>query len=1031
MITLIANTGVQMFKKRVKLNLQNIREKMYFHEWFDLSTYKLSMEVAHYFSSDDVYVKKHDLWLQGFMPDGNVKCSWEDIQSQTSDVKIVNPNEVLAVSMLTLMRADGKLLNKFLNTWLPFPYFECNNYGNTRLGPFNWARIKVVPTGNVIDGETEWDICVAIDTSSVYDDGNYNDDYHERPVFPNEFERNKTFATCKNDFDLVKFCLGLTDNATSYGKDWIDKYIMNLVHGTTDINKIDIQDGQHRFTYLAAYIYFLKTLSLYAELPQVILYKDRNVDKITDVDIIIDMGNSKTTALLVEESDFSRTGMLCLQNFTNPTKKYEDSFDMNIAFQKADFGEIGVENSSQFRFPSFIRLGEEAKYLIYHATNFQLKNERLSICSSPKRYLWDFKKRKYEWEYVSFSDDLTREIEPVWIDGISNQLKEDGSLSLDGSQGSRLFYSRRSLMVFSFLEILAQANMQINGYDWRYRWGDQTSPRRIGKIIVTCPTAMSIEEQISLRKAAEEAFIILYRYTNNLDNAVVDYKSMAKKIEITPSVASLQNREEITQWTYDEATCSQFVYLCAEIAERYKTNCKEYFDLYGKVRNDLPNYKGKSLTIGSLDIGAGTTDLMICAYEYSSLGQTSIKPIPLFWESFYTAGDDLLKVLVQQVVIEGPYAMISGRLQKMQAPNATVLLADFFGHNNARMDFTSRMLRKDFNIQISVPIALKYLELAQKNVPNKKLVWTDFFTDNQPSTHLLDYFFDHFGFRIEDMEWDYELQKVNTIIVSVFDELLRKVAAAMSAYHCDIVVLSGRPTSLKQIEDIFLKYYPVSPNRLKVLNNYRVGRWYPFQDGDGYFSNQKSIVAVGALLGYIASSQGGFHGLSMDLSELQKRLLPTTDYFGVMKVTNVMEDVFITPSQNMAKLVVNDLPIRIGTRQLNTASYPSRVFYRLSFNDEEIAKKILQRGYVEGAELESEIADIKKNIRMRTPLTMVILREDYVTNKEKLIIESVYDRNNNNDDLPTKYFNLQIQSLSEDEDFWLDSGVFKLSITTH
>ena len=45
-------------------------------------------------------------------------------------------------------------------------------------------------------------------------------------------------------------------------------------------------------------------------------------------------------------------------------------------------------------------------------------------------------------------------------------------------------------------------------------------------------------------------------------------------------------------------------------------NAKDYFDFYGKVRTDAENKNKKTLTIGSLDIGAGTTDVMIADYKY-------------------------------------------------------------------------------------------------------------------------------------------------------------------------------------------------------------------------------------------------------------------------------------------------------------------------------------------------------------------------------------------------------------------------------
>ncbi len=1021
MQTLIANTGIQMFRKRVNLNLQNIRDKMYFREWFD-GNIRLSLELAHYFVNDDVYVRKHDLWLQGFMPTGEVNSSWDDIRRTTSDITQFHSEECFAVSAQTLQRGQIPILNKFLNTWLPFPYFEYNTIGRIGIGPFNWARVKVIPTGNVIDGCVEWDIVVAIDTNTAYDNGNFSDDYKETPVFPNEFEQYKKFGVCNSDFNLLTFCSS-DDNKS----EWIDKYIMQLVHNTTDINTVT---AQHRFNYIASFIFFVNMLRKYADLPDITLYKDRNVGRITNVDLIVDVGNSKTTALLVEENDFTHTRMLQLQNFTQPQYVSEDSFDMNIAFQKADFGEMGLENSKQFVFPSFIRLGEEAKFLMYNAQSGMLNDERLSICSSPKRYLWDTRKRKYEWEYATLStDDET--YTPIWIDGISNQLNDNGTLSQTGQQGASTLYSRRSLMTFSFLEILAQARMQINSHQFRDEMGNINSPRKIGRIIITCPTAMSRVEQISLRKAAEEAYIILERFITNSSEQVLDYRALANKIEIIPNVQALVNEEEHTQWIYDEATCSQFVYLCAEIAQRYKNNCEEYFNLYGKVRNDLTGYNKKSLTIGSLDIGAGTTDLMICAYEYSSIGQTTIKPIPLFWESFYIAGDDMLKAFVQQIIIEGPHAVVSNRLINMGNTSITQLLADFFGADTNRLTFSQRLLRKDFNLQISVPIALKYLELAQHQNKGTTLSWDDIFTSMQPNQRLLDEFYRHFGFRIEDVEWSYDEKIVNDIIVSQFDDLLKKVAGAMSAYQCDVIVLSGRPTSLKQVENLFLKYYPVSPNRLKVLNNYRVGRWYPFQNGDGYFTNQKSIVAVGALLGYIASTQGGFNGLSIDLSELQNKLLPTTDYFGVLNsVTNTMTDAFLTPTNNAADIQVNDLPLKIGTRQLNTPSYPVRSFYRLDFDDEGIEAQLKRRGYSEGAALTDAVRQLKEKIRQRAPLTMHIVREDFVMDKERLTLDSVVDRFGDDEGLSLNYFKLQIQSLNEDEDFWLDSGAFNLSITT-
>jgi hypothetical protein len=66
-------------------------------------------------------------------------------------------------------------------------------------------------------------------------------------------------------------------------------------------------------------------------------------------------------------------------------------------------------------------------------------------------------------------------------------------------------------------------------------------------------------------------------------------------------------------------------------------------------------FKNKdSIVVGSIDIGAGTTDLMINRYSLLEDQNTdTIKPFPLFWDSFKNAGDDLLKAIIQKIIIEG------------------------------------------------------------------------------------------------------------------------------------------------------------------------------------------------------------------------------------------------------------------------------------------------------------------------------------------------------------------------------------------
>ncbi|MBK8369769.1 MAG: virulence factor SrfB [Saprospiraceae bacterium] len=124
--------------------------------------------------------------------------------------------------------------------------------------------------------------------------------------------------------------------------------------------------------------------------------------------------------------------------------------------------------------------------------------------------------------------------------------------------------------------------MQINSYEQRNYWGNESKPRKIGRIIVTCPTGMSQKEQIALRKCAEDAAIMLDRFFENTYKKVMDETEIRNRIQVIPSSKKLLAREERVEWIYDEATAAQFVFLYAEIKERYQKNVRTILTSTGK-----------------------------------------------------------------------------------------------------------------------------------------------------------------------------------------------------------------------------------------------------------------------------------------------------------------------------------------------------------------------------------------------------------------------------------------------------------------
>ncbi len=1030
-MNLIANTGIQFFSFPVTFDVNN-RFRMYFHEWFDVNEQQKKIEIAHYFPEAEVWVKKFALADLGYAIGGDVTESWENIRAdeEFDERSIIQIDTEDAIDSGCFDITVGQIMNgewgKLENVWFPIPFFLLKGK-KSAFGPTNWCRGKLIPISNS-GRERRYTLLLAFDTRSVLENDDYeNEDLNETPIFTNGTEHSKTYAICNNEFKLVSYC------SEEFNCEWVDRYLLKLFHGVDTIQELR-GIRMPKLRYLALFMFIIRYLSKFASIPQLTLFSDANVGQ-GNVDLVVDIGNSRTCAVLFDGGDFTKCSPLELQDFTEPINangglnKHRDSFDMRLAFRAADIGgNFGLANSHQFVYPSFIRLGKEASQLIHKAANMNIGAEKNSTFSSPKRYLWDSRPQKNEWEFVYVSGEEDKS-HSIYVPGISEQLETDGSLNIDGNGGIMMHYSRKTLMTFAFLEILSQARLQINSYEQRSYWGDESMPRRVGRIIITAPTAMSHIEQLALRKCAEDAAIMLDRFYKNTFNEVCDDAELRKQVQVIPSAKSIANKSD---WIYDEATSAQFVFLYAEIKERYQRHVREYFNFYGKVRDDLDDYKEKSLTIGSVDIGAGTTDVMIAAYKFKDCNQQcQLTPVPLFWDSFYKAGDDLLKELVHQLVIEGKYSPIEQKLREM-GKNPIEILQPFLGTNNG-VSYRNRQLRSDFNIQVSVPIVSFYLELMRQNKEERKdLSFDDIFADNIPTQPVLTHFEESFGFRLQDLTWTYDRNVVAALIKKTFDSLIGKISSLFSCYQCDIVLLSGRPTSLEPLTSLFLEYFAISPNRLKAMNDYRVGRWYPedkrypFIDGNGGFINPKSIVTTGAMIGQIASN-GGLNGFTLDLSELNARLQPTTDYFGYLDSNQVFTESFLTPDTNVATIEVSSLPYRIGTRQRNIPSYPSRPFYMIDFNDYKIEDRVRGRydDDIDDNTVATGIKNEKQKIIQGFPLKVRLAR-DYVADKEQINVDSIDDVHGNS--VNRNFINMQIQSMSEVENFWLDSGIFDLNV---
>lgn len=1023
-ISLIANSGIQFYNCRLDLNLNGANSKM-FHEWFDESEINHNLEFAFMLPDNQTVYKLSDMEQYGFVDDNMKLIVPEDEVLVLPNLKPLERNED-EMSYLFEMGLNNcrTIFQCFENQWLPIPYFETGKHQ----GPYDWVRCKLIPRESKKNSILCYDMLVAYDTRTIYQNKVHTDCL----CFGTELD--KRFRLSGRASDLFDFC--------SKQNSWVKWYLMKLVHGVDDIDDVPFnpQEDQYRYSYLAAYCLLIQFLDKNKILPTIRIIRDRGVNHINE-QMIIDIGNSRTAALLFEDGDFKKVKPLQLQNFTFPItnngklNKTHESFDMRVAFQKVSFGDITKqerENDCQFVWPSLVRLGVEANYLTHETTGQAEGNEILSTYSSPKRYLWDYKPRQEEWRCVTSTNGINEMPKITGINGGENTnfFNNDGSLNSEG-KGRGLHYSRRTLMTLAFMEIITQAQVQINSYDFREFHGNKHTPRRIEKIILTCPTAMSKNEQQSLHDCLEEALLVLNKF-----NSSVDASAIPLKIKVIPE---LLKKVTNPKWIFDEATCSQFVYLYGEFSETYLNNSKEYFNLYGKKR---PNEDGElvdSIIIGSFDIGAGTSDLTVCRYEYDDTNPARLKPIPKFWDSFNFAGDDMMKVLIENVLLQGQYGIIEQELAKRGKEDAEIrdLLYNFFGSDHNNLSFNDRILRRDFNLQICIPIMNYFLDLLSKDVQYRSVSFDELFAENKPSIMVLERFKDHFGFSIEEIRWTYDSNLMSSIIERTMNDMLENVGTIMYGEDCDLVIISGRPSSLPPIKNLMLRYLEtdnrLDASRLIVLNKHNVGRWYPYVDASGYLNDSKSVVPVGAMIGYLASNAGGIKGFSLDLSALGALLKPTTDYFVLNNGQIHNADCFITPDDDLGGFVANSLPVYIGCKQFDFPSYPVRPFYVLDFDTNSIVDNLTKQ--VQQKEPGKTFTDAEKQEMIRQyidakleklPMEFTIERKDYENDKEVLRISSVIGNDNSN--LSKTDFNLTVQSLNDPDCYWIDSGAFNINI---
>ena len=479
-----------------------------------------------------------------------------------------------------------RALEPFLDAWVPMPFLAVRpgtSPGGVPVlaqGPSNWARARVTRVDKDEAGFTH-KIVFAFDTQLVTADaGGY--------VAPTEQDaRNEQeFMLARRFTDLGWFFSSEVadsdgrriSNMQQWALEWIRGLFLEMKRKQARGRVVREEDFEFRLEHVARYVAFLNFLATTLDFERVKLIdtvSDEPFAKPVNVDLVLDVGNSRTCGILIESFatedsvDLGNSMVLQLRDLSRPERVYAEPFESHVELAHADFGPERLSKTSgrvkAFFWPSLVRIGPEAARFREEAQG----GEAASGMSSPKRYLWDTAPVLQPWKFQPRDyDDLglgpmIDRAARLLMNGrgdVLSEVKAERALyeSLTAKSdhsglqefGLRLEASRSSFFTFLVAEIVAQALSMINNFQVRQQRKFTDLPRRLNRLILTLPTAMPVREQRIMRSRVTGALRLVWEL-------------MGWSASRNPM---LRMPEIVVRW--DEASCIHFVYLYTEIARK-------------------------------------------------------------------------------------------------------------------------------------------------------------------------------------------------------------------------------------------------------------------------------------------------------------------------------------------------------------------------------------------------------------------------------------------------------------------------------
>jgi hypothetical protein len=749
------------------------------------------------------------------------------------------------------------------------------------------------------------------------------------------------------------------------------------------------------------------------------------------VDVMLDLGNSRTCVLLEERMAGGRRQRLELLYPDNPRRTEASPFlTQSALFEHQIVPRMPLGGTVSFRHLSMLKLGSAA----LDALAARDADPRPLGLSTPKRYLWeDYGRVDWTWRFANRLD-AERMCPP--IEGDLVRRMDPGSIFrapdfLDLAQPD---HPRLACMAWTIVELLEQAFRQVNSPQWRGVEAQAPNhPRRrtIGSLVLVYPAGLHSEEIENYREAAKFAC----KNWSHFRSSPSEYCEHAGAVAVDDRHGVPAPR---VQLVCDEGMAIQLCWLYGESVHRFAARPSLLVESLGRPRAGVP-----TLRLASIDIGGGTVDLAIADYSVNKdlHATVAFDCKPQFHDSISRAGDDILRGILEDHVFP--------TIRREFGCTATAWNRVFA--SSMGIDDEVRELRRRLVRGLWVPVAMALLERIEATATAEGGQDAEVAVRlgaECRSSLLLDQLSKVLrsgapapdgATSLQDVEVRLTREDMRGVVRGTIGRTIDQCSDIIDQFDCDLLVVGGRPSGNPEVREQIYASMAVPPGQVVFLSELAVDDWYPFADGSGRIGDAKTCGAVGAAVAFCGRyghpALGAFFLRFVDGKEqaLQFGFMQNVAAVPVFDSGNVIDPdgrrrISFKPTQ----------PLVVACRRVDDDRAEARPIYRLGLKRSVQAE--LQRDPViqenvevvfewalderarprdDGAEIKVRPRDDDADIQVRLPKDRLVEREVSGIVRRPTLSKQVEPVD------AGRVIELRLCTLADSGGYWIDTGEFR------